>query len=137
MKRRVNYLLLGITLALSSSAFAAQPPAAPVFFPATAAFDRLIDHVVAREAANIKALRTYSPLVETYVQEMRANNELGLVPVDDRYYLTRIVFKKTLDEQNFRPKPGFACSYCSFQDYCPAMGGDLGRLPATVLAARP
>jgi len=107
MKRRVKSLLLGIVLALSSSAFAGQPPAAPAFFPATAAFDRLIDHVVAREAANIKALRTYSPLVETYVQEMRANNELGLVPVDDRYYLTRIVFKKTLDEQNFRPKPGF------------------------------
>jgi hypothetical protein len=107
MERRVKSLLLGIALALSSSAFAAQPPAAPAFFPASAAFDRLIDHVVAREAANIKALRTYSPLVETYVQEMRADNELGLVPVDDRYYLTRIVFKKTLEGQNFHPKPGF------------------------------
>ena len=107
MKRRVNYLLLGIALAFGSSAFAAQPPAAPAFFPATSAFDRMIDHVIAREAANIKALRTYSPLVETYLQTMRDDNELGLVPVNDQYYLTRIVFKKTLEEQSFHPKSGF------------------------------
>jgi hypothetical protein len=92
-----------MVLAVASGAFAAQEPAAP----ASSAFDRLINHVVAREAANIKALRAYSPLVETYLQNMRADNELGLVPVNDQYYLTRIVFKKTLEEQNFHPKPGF------------------------------
>ena len=37
--------------------------------------------------------------METYLQTMRADNELGLVPVNAQYYLTRIVFKKTLEEQ--------------------------------------
>jgi putative RecB family exonuclease len=32
--------------------------------------------------------------------------------------------------EDFRPKPGFACSYCSFRAYCPAQGGDLSLLPA-------
>lgn len=38
--------------------------------------------------------------------------------------------------EDFRPKPGFACSWCSFQDYCPAMGGDLSllRAPAPAVA---
>ncbi len=107
MKRRLNYLLLGIVLAAAGSAFAAPPPEAPAWFPASAAFDRLIDLVIAREEANIKALRAYSPLVETYLQNMRASNDLGLVPVNDQYFLTRIVFKKTLEEQNFHSKPGF------------------------------
>jgi putative RecB family exonuclease len=30
--------------------------------------------------------------------------------------------------EDFRPKPGFACSYCSYQAYCPAKGGDLSLL---------
>jgi putative RecB family exonuclease len=31
--------------------------------------------------------------------------------------------------EDFRPKPGFACSWCSYQAYCPAQGGDLSLLP--------
>jgi putative RecB family exonuclease len=31
--------------------------------------------------------------------------------------------------EDFRPKPGFACSWCSYQAYCPARGGDLSQLP--------
>jgi putative RecB family exonuclease len=31
--------------------------------------------------------------------------------------------------EDFRPKPGFACSYCAFRAYCPAFGGDLALLP--------
>ena len=107
MNRRVNYLLLGIVLAFTSSVVAAQEQAAPAPAPGSSAFDRVIDHVIAHEAANIKALRAYSPLVETYLQNMRADNELGLVPVSDQYFLTRIVFKKTLEEQTFHPKAGF------------------------------
>jgi putative RecB family exonuclease len=30
---------------------------------------------------------------------------------------------------DFRPKPGFHCSYCSFRAYCPAVGGDLALVP--------
>jgi len=30
------------------------------------------------------------------------------------------------DREDFRPKPGRLCSYCSYREYCPAVGGDLG-----------
>lgn len=32
------------------------------------------------------------------------------------------------DREDFRPKPGRLCSYCSYRGYCPAVGGDLGLL---------
>lgn len=34
------------------------------------------------------------------------------------------------EREDFRPKPGRACSWCAFHAYCPAVGGDLASLPA-------
>ena len=31
--------------------------------------------------------------------------------------------------EDFRPKPGRLCDYCAYHDLCPAVGGDLSRLP--------
>lgn len=33
--------------------------------------------------------------------------------------------KKACSQEDFRPRPGPACEYCSFRAYCPAMGGDI------------
>lgn len=38
--------------------------------------------------------------------------------------------ERACQQEDFRPKPGRLCSWCAFQAYCPAMGGDLGLLPA-------
>jgi hypothetical protein len=105
MGRQVKHLLLVIVLAVTGSAVAASQPAAPAM--ANTAFDRVVDRVLAREAQNISALRTYSPLVETYLQKMRPDKELGLVPYGDQYFLARVGFKKTLDDTSFHPEPGF------------------------------
>ena len=107
MERRVKYLLLGIVLAFTSSAFAAKKPAAPAAPAANTAFDRVVERVLTREAENTKALKTYTPLVETYLQYMRPDKELGLVPYNDQYFLTRVGFGKTLQDTSFHPEPGF------------------------------
>lgn len=39
------------------------------------------------------------------------------------------------DREDFRPKPGRLCSYCSYREFCPAVGGDLGRLQARSVVA--
>jgi hypothetical protein len=104
MEQRVKYLLIGILLAASSIAFAGEK-AAPA--TSTTAFDHVVDRVIAREAENNKTLRTYSPLVETYLQSMKADRDVGMVPVHDQYYLTRVGFKKTLEDVNFHSQPGF------------------------------
>ena len=43
--------------------------------------------------------------------------------------------ERACQAEDFRPKPGFACHYCSYQAYCPAMGGDLLLLPPPGAAA--
>jgi Peptidase family M48 len=105
MEHRVKYLLIGFALAVTGIAFAGQKPT-----PATSGntgFDRVVDRLLAREAENNKALRRYSPLVETYLQTMQADREVGMVPVNDQYYLTRVGFRKSLEDINFHAQPGF------------------------------
>jgi putative RecB family exonuclease len=38
--------------------------------------------------------------------------------------------ERACDSEDFRPKPGYPCSYCAYRAYCPAVGGDLALLPA-------
>src|ERR1035441_7060048 len=108
MERQVKRLLLGIVLVATTVAFAAKHPAATSPASTSTAFDRVVDRVLARETENTKALRTYSPLVETYLQNMRPDKELGAVPYADQYYLTRVSFKRSLEDVSFHPiEPGF------------------------------
>jgi putative RecB family exonuclease len=37
--------------------------------------------------------------------------------------------ERACDAEDFRPKPGYPCSYCAYRTYCPAVGGDLARVP--------
>jgi hypothetical protein len=107
MEQRVKYLLLGIVLAITSTAFGEKESATLAPTPGTTAFDRVIDKVLVREVENTKALRRHSPLVETYLQYMRPDKELGRIPYGDQYFLTRVSFGKTLQDTSFHPEPGF------------------------------
>lgn len=43
--------------------------------------------------------------------------------------------ERACEREDFRPRPGPLCSWCSFHAYCPAQGGDLGAVEV-VLAER-
>lgn len=38
--------------------------------------------------------------------------------------------------EDFRPRPGRLCDFCAYHEFCPAMGGDLARLPTPVADVR-
>ena len=63
--------------------------------------DQVIDRVAQQEAAFMDSLRDYSPLVETYIQEMRPDRELGLVPERDQYFLAKADFSQGIRDQVF------------------------------------
>ena len=42
---------------------------------------------IAREADEVEALEHYSPIIETYIQVVQPNKELGMVPKSDFYFL--------------------------------------------------
>ena len=107
MQRRVNSLILAAVLALTCTALAGDKKAAAPAAPAVnSAFEKVVDKVLVREAENTKALRTYTPLVETYLQYMKPDHELGAVPFGDEYFLNRISFGRTLENLSFHDQPG-------------------------------
>ncbi|MBV9610116.1 MAG: M48 family metalloprotease [Acidobacteria bacterium] len=50
---------------------------------------QVADRIVAQENALVVSLKDYSPIVETYLQELRPDPELGNVPSSDEYFLSR------------------------------------------------
>ena len=51
--------------------------------------DEVAAKIVAQEQAEVQLLRQYTPLVETYIQYLRADNQAGSVPHGDKYFLGR------------------------------------------------
>jgi hypothetical protein len=90
MRTRLKAILI---LALSGlGALAASPAATPVDQPQT--MDAVLDRVIARENEMNQQIRKYSPLVETYIQNLRPDKDLGFIPAGDRYFLGRAEFSK-------------------------------------------
>jgi hypothetical protein len=46
-----------------------------------------IDQIVAREHDEVAVIRRYNPITETYIQDMKPDPEMGIVPVKDHYFL--------------------------------------------------
>ncbi|HEU5453346.1 MAG TPA: M48 family metalloprotease [Terriglobales bacterium] len=90
--RKFAVLLMG-GLLLALSAFAAPSTAADIP-PSATTFDQAVDRMLAREQQLVKTMEQYSPLVETYIQNMRSDRDLGQTPASDNYYLGRLVFRK-------------------------------------------
>lgn len=63
----------------------------------TPAQSELVDKAIAREAEVVKAIQERSPLVETYIQNMKPDPEMLQVPASDEHFLGRVDFKKVLN----------------------------------------
>src|SRR5208282_2095260 len=55
---------------------------------------RTPDQVISNEQRLYAQIRNYSPLVETYIQNLKADKDLGQVPAGDKYFLGRANFAK-------------------------------------------
>lgn len=74
-----------LLLALSFCLAAPVTPAAD-----GSSLDQVLDRIVDREQGTLDRLRNYEPLVETYLQSVKRDGELGFVPVKDQYFLGRL-----------------------------------------------
>ncbi len=88
--RKLGTVVLGFVLGGSgaiASAAAPEPQQARTM-------DQVIDRVVTNENRLNQQIRQYSPLVETYIQNLKPDKELGSVPAGDKYFLGRADFSK-------------------------------------------
>src|SRR6201993_4705397 len=76
-------------------AFGALPLTATAQQPTV--LSEVVDKIVAQERAEVQLLRQYSPLVETYIQYLRPDKQLGTVPDGDKYFLGRAKLAKAVE----------------------------------------
>ena len=85
----------------------AQAPSAtvnPNLVPPSS-FDQVVDRVVERERAFNEQMRGLQPLVETYIQTLKPDSELGLVPATDTYFLGRLDLRNGVEDRSFLEQP--------------------------------
>ena len=113
--------LLSLTLTLTISAVAQQSASAPknpqpvaTAQPSQAqsgpaqtnlgpptTMDQVVDRVILRERDLIKFLSPRTPIVETYLQNLTQDPQLGPVPQDDHYFLGRMDLSESIDRSDY------------------------------------
>src|SRR5882724_1530547 len=94
----------------------------------------IIDRVIAREHEEIKAIERYTPIIETYIQEVKPDSQLGIVPKTDIYFLGQANFRgrlKVHSSIDHGRKGSFLWSYdrrIPADDFCRSRGVRQGPL---------
>jgi peptidase M48-like protein len=83
---------LAATILVLVSSGIATAAATPADQPRT--MEQVIDRVVVNENHLNQEIRKYSPLVETYIQNLKPDKALGFTPAGDKYFLGRADFSK-------------------------------------------
>jgi len=85
-------LLLGACATLT--AVANTPPAPTPAPDQPRTMDQVLDRIINNEQHLYGQIRNYQPLVETYIQNLKPDKELGQIPAGDKYFLGRANFQK-------------------------------------------
>jgi len=116
----MNWMILAL-LAVTMTAVAQQPASAPQNPQPVAAaqpsprqsgeaqsnlappttMDQVIDRVIMREKELIKFLSPRTPIVETYLQNLTQDPQLGPIPQDDHYFLGRMDLSESIDRADY------------------------------------
>jgi hypothetical protein len=71
-------------------------------------FDQTVDRVVARERGFVVTMKRMHPLAETYIQNLREDNDHNVEPVSDQYFLGRLDLNDGIRDSTFqRQHEGF------------------------------
>jgi hypothetical protein len=66
--------------------------------------DQAIDRLIARERDEIATIRRYNPIIETYIQDMKPDKDMGAVPVKDHYFLGQAELAKGVVDNSMLTK---------------------------------
>src|SRR5438876_8290009 len=111
--RRIHVLVMMIAILVAAgSAWGKDkdkktPPPAPAS-EQSAQKDAIIDRIFYQEAKLGETMQTFTPMVETYIQNLKPDADMGTAPSSDAYFLGRLVLnEKGLHNQRFVKKTGF------------------------------
>jgi peptidase M48-like protein len=101
------FLLLTLTANAQQSANTSSPRATsrtPVSAALPTEMDQAVDRLIKREHALMELLNTRTPIVETYLQDLKFDPQVGPVPVQDHYFLGRMDLGDTVDRREYLSK---------------------------------
>jgi hypothetical protein len=98
--RKISLPFLMFTLGISL-AYAKKEPKYEKAHQLTPEQSALVEKAIAREKVVIKNIQERTPLVETYIQNMRPDVKLYQVPTSDFYMLNRVDFRKTFTDKPY------------------------------------
>jgi len=107
---RMLKLIAAASLLVALSAMAQQKgkssaaQAAPAQAGAATSVDQVVDRSIAREHALVELLRNRTPLVETYLQDLKPDPQMGPVPVSDHYFFGRLDLNSNVGRRDFLSK---------------------------------
>lgn len=81
------------------AAYAQQPQS-------SSALDQIVDKIVAREQVEMNTFHQYSPLVETYIQNLKNDKADGWEPAGDSYFMGRAELSKGVEIQSLTEEGG-------------------------------
>jgi Peptidase family M48 len=90
MRKLATAILVLVSAGMGSNAAAAAPR--PGDQPRT--MEEVVDRIIVNENHLNQEIRKFSPLVETYIQNLKPDKELGMIPAGDKYFLGRADFSK-------------------------------------------
>jgi len=62
----------------------------------------IADHIFYSEAKLVENMQKFTPLVETYIQNMKPDKDFGAVPESDKYFLGRLILnEKGINDKRF------------------------------------
>ncbi len=79
----------------------AQPGQAQTNLAPPTTMDQVVDRVILREKDLIKFLSPRTPIVETYLQNLTQDPQLGPIPQDDHYFLGRMDLSESIDRSDY------------------------------------
>jgi hypothetical protein len=89
-----HILILALSASVSTAALAGPKPAPTPAPDQPRTPEQVIDRFISNEQRLYGQMRNYSPLVETYIQNLKPDKDLGAVPAGDKYFLGRANFTK-------------------------------------------
>ena len=103
----VAFLLLELSANAQQSANpAASASTVPASAPSTlsSAMDQVVDRAIDREHALMEMLKTRTPIVETYLQNLKFDRQVGPAPAQDHYFLGRMDLGENVDRRDYLSK---------------------------------
>ena len=80
---------------------ATAPAPTPSVLPQPTTMDQVVDRFIEREHGLMKALSNRTPVVETYLQNLSADPQLGPVPREDHYFLGRMDMGESVERKDY------------------------------------